>query len=177
MAKKLTPKQKIFVEEYAKTKNGVKAALVAYPKQSYGTASVTAQENLKKDVVARTLEEIESNPDVDATLIIQKNSKWYISDEERATLFWKYIYLLKTGTYYKIGISQNVGRRIKQIKNASPYETEIVTSAKVENAELLEKQLHARYAEYYIRGEWFELPIDIANALIIEIKGLNNGNN
>lgn len=53
---KLTPKQKIFVEEYAKTKNGVKSALKAYDTTDYSTAGSIAVENLQKPAI-RTLTE------------------------------------------------------------------------------------------------------------------------
>ena len=51
---KLTPKQKIFVEEYLKTGNATKSALKAYD-TNYNTASVIASENLEKPSIKQAL--------------------------------------------------------------------------------------------------------------------------
>lgn len=56
MTKKLTPKQAKFVEEYIKTKNATKSALVAYDTDDYQTAASIGEENLKKPEI-RTLTE------------------------------------------------------------------------------------------------------------------------
>ncbi len=57
MAKKLTRKQSVFVEEYAKTHNGTEAALVAYDTDDPNTAGVIAHENLRKPKIQEALEE------------------------------------------------------------------------------------------------------------------------
>lgn len=55
---KLTPKQKVFVEEYVKTKNGVKAALKAYDTKDYSTAGSIAVENLQKPAIRSITEKL-----------------------------------------------------------------------------------------------------------------------
>lgn len=55
---KLTPKQKVFVEEYTKTKNGVQAALKAYDTEDYSTAGSIAVENLQKPAIRTYTEQL-----------------------------------------------------------------------------------------------------------------------
>jgi len=57
MSRKLTPKQKVFTEEYVKNGgNGTKAALKAYDTTDISTASSIASENLTKpDIMAELL--------------------------------------------------------------------------------------------------------------------------
>lgn len=55
MAKGLTKKQRVFVNEYADTGNGVKAALKAYDTDDYATAGVMAVENLEKPKIIEAL--------------------------------------------------------------------------------------------------------------------------
>ena len=57
MARKLTKKQTEFVEEYAKTGNGVQAALKAYD-TDYNTAGVMANENLKKPKIWNAIQDM-----------------------------------------------------------------------------------------------------------------------
>ena len=52
----LTPKQKIFVENFSKTGNGTRSALAAYDTKAYFTAAAISEENLKKPAVIRALE-------------------------------------------------------------------------------------------------------------------------
>lgn len=56
--KKLTPKQKEFVEEYAKTKNATKAALKAYDTTDYKTAQNIGSENLSKPIIRTITEQL-----------------------------------------------------------------------------------------------------------------------
>jgi len=59
MAKtKLTPKQAVFVKEYAKTKNGTKAALIAYDTDDEVTAAAISYENLRKPQIRTITEQL-----------------------------------------------------------------------------------------------------------------------
>lgn len=57
MATKLTKKQKEFVETYAETGNGTKAALATYDTEDPNTAAAIASENLRKPNIMAALEE------------------------------------------------------------------------------------------------------------------------
>lgn len=57
MAKKLTRKQKGFIEEYVKTGNGTQAALNNYDTNDEHTAASIAYENLRKPEIVSLLEE------------------------------------------------------------------------------------------------------------------------
>lgn len=58
MADKLTKKQEKFIEVYADTHNGTKAALEAYNTDSPTTAAVIASENLRKPNIIAAIEEV-----------------------------------------------------------------------------------------------------------------------
>lgn len=56
---KLTPKQKIFVEEYVKNKgNATQAALKAYDTEDYKTAQNIGSENLSKPIIRTITEQL-----------------------------------------------------------------------------------------------------------------------
>ena len=67
---KLTPKQKVFVEEYVKTKNGTQAALKAYDTTDNLTARVIASENLTKPNIRTITEQLFS---IDKTVQVVDN--------------------------------------------------------------------------------------------------------
>ena len=64
-----------------------------------------------------------------------------------------WVYLIRNGDLHKIGITQNLEQRMKQLKP-----DEIVRTYKTENYETLEKQLHRRYRNVRIpQTEYFRL--------------------
>ena len=56
--KKLTKKQRKFVNEYADTGNGTKSALLAYDTDSPRVAEAIASENLSKPIIIEELKEL-----------------------------------------------------------------------------------------------------------------------
>ncbi len=66
-----------------------------------------------------------------------------------------YIVNMKGTTYYKIGNSENVENRIKQLQTSNPMDIILIISYKCKRSELLEKTLHEIYKDKKIRGEWF----------------------
>jgi hypothetical protein len=70
-----------------------------------------------------------------------------------------YVYLLHVTdtSRYKIGLTTNLNRRIKQIGKQSPYPIELVHSFYTSNCSKSESNLHIKYDSFRIHGEWFEL--------------------
>ena len=57
----------------------------------------------------------------------------------------------------KIGISDNIQSRIRQLQTGSPYELKLMGWIESNNDRVLEKQLHQKYASVNTHREWFEL--------------------
>jgi len=68
-----------------------------------------------------------------------------------------FVYLLKAGPYYKIGVSTNVDKRIEQLATLPPFDIELVHTTYDTDMYALEKDLHNLYADKRKNGEWFEL--------------------
>ena len=66
------------------------------------------------------------------------------------------VYLIKMGDSYKIGISKNPSQRFKEFTKL-PYPIEEIFIEKVNAYEIVEKELHAIFANKQKRGEWFDL--------------------
>lgn len=165
---KLTPKQTKFVKEVAKGKTYTEAYKKAYDvAETTGTKSLYEQSSrlAKLPHIKKTLEYLFSPRNIHK-----------LPDYEHTTPTpCKYVYLLRSKDYHKIGITKDVEYRLKQLQTASPYEIKVITAIKIDNAEKLEKELHKRYSANHIRGEWFELPTSEVDALREELERLDNG--
>lgn len=64
------------------------------------------------------------------------------------------VYFIRSGNAVKIGVSDNVGKRIEQLKTSTHRKLRLVGLA--DGGIGLEKELHTRFAAYRIRGEWFK---------------------
>lgn len=68
----------------------------------------------------------------------------------------------------KIGYSQDVERRARQLQTGSPYRLKLMGEIRLPESEAkrLERALHKQYSEYRVIGEWFELdPNDVIDIL------------
>lgn len=94
-----------------------------------------------------------------------------LSEEERQSLLdqkeekstfskLKMVYLLKCGDRYKIGIANDIERRIKEL-NERPYPVELLYYTRpIKNAHELESKLYQKYENKRLGGEWFNLDSD-----------------
>lgn len=68
-----------------------------------------------------------------------------------------YVYLLHCHGFYKIGIANDVAKRLNSIQTSNPFRVDLVASVVVDVPAELERTLHEAYAEKRTRNEWFEL--------------------
>lgn len=59
----------------------------------------------------------------------------------------------KETKHIKIGYSKDVRKRLSEIQTTSPHELTILTTC--EGGIEMEKELHHKFSNSYIRGEWF----------------------
>jgi hypothetical protein len=77
--------------------------------------------------------------------------------EDEATIQMGYVYLLKSGKYYKVGRSNAPGRREYEMAIQLPERVVTIHTIKTDDPTGIERYWHQRFAERRKNGEWFEL--------------------
>ena len=84
---------------------------------------------------------------------------------------YEWVYLLKATVdppRYKIGRTNNMPRRSRDIMRTSPFPTQLIGKIAIRSdiVSKWEKGLHEFYAEFRAYDEWFELPPEATRALV-----------
>lgn len=69
----------------------------------------------------------------------------------------EFVYLLKSGKFYKIGRTNSVGRRQYEIATQMPEEVVEIHRISTDDSVGIERYWHQRFASKRLKGEWFNL--------------------
>jgi hypothetical protein len=68
-----------------------------------------------------------------------------------------FVYLLKSGRYYKVGKSNAAGRREREIALQLPERVTVIHTIRTDDPSGIEEYWHRRFESQRLNGEWFDL--------------------
>lgn len=102
-------------------------------------------------------EEFKSNKDIKKENVYRLSTKWEVNCcLNRKSTNVGYLYVVKMGEHYKIGISKNPKTRLQEFTKL-PYCLETIVCKKIVGYDDIEKELHLFFKDKCIRGEWHSL--------------------
>lgn len=69
----------------------------------------------------------------------------------------KFVYLVRAGKYYKIGVARKLKDRVKTLQTSNPEKVSVIIAALFKDYGKIEKDLHTCFFGKNMIGEWFEL--------------------
>ncbi len=92
---------------------------------------------------------------IEAVAMVKRDRPDTGKSEERTE--YGFVYLMKSGTYYKIGRSNSAERRESEVRLLLPEKLELLHKIKTDDPVGIERYWHERFAAKRMRGEWFDL--------------------
>ena len=114
----------------------------------------------KRSVLIAALRERAANDDACADIVSMLPSEPQTKQDaapSRAKLPEGFVYLIKSGAFYKIGRSDDIERRVKEIRTALPDKAALVHSIRTDDPAGIEAYWHQRFNDKRANGEWFKL--------------------
>ena len=145
----LTPREAEFVRHYGEVLNAAEAARRAG--YSVRMANRIGWEVLQKPHIRAQLGDVVRRP---TRVWKNRQSRVYLIQEQFGAV--------------KIGVSVHPGNRLIDLQVGYPYELSLLHEFPTPNARRVEAELHARYADKRLRGEWFRLSPEDVEELVQE---------
>lgn len=99
---------------------------------------------------------------------------WELDNPDDFDQWW--LYVLKCGPYFKVGISVDIKWRVKTLQSGNPFKISVTLRRRVPKVFVgrLEKLIHRGLVDFHHRGEWFSADIMQIRAVLKEAQSSVN---
>ncbi|MBI3584537.1 MAG: GIY-YIG nuclease family protein [Nitrospinae bacterium] len=157
-----------FIKEKGKYPASGDLRLKAKQDNKFPSHNVFSRIGKKSELARKIIEYCKSRDDLDDVVEICKpiavanKSESNISNQEQLDI--GYVYLMKSGRYYKIGRTDAIGRREYELGIQLPDKVITVHTIKTDDRVGIEAYWHKRFQDRRRNGEWFELSAEDVKA-------------
>jgi hypothetical protein len=158
-----------FIKEIGRFPTSADFRLKAYETGNFPSHSTIRNRlGIKSEVVTKIMSYCQRTPEYsDVTEICKKIPSTLVREIEHHSketdVEFGYVYLMKSGRFYKIGSSRNVERRNYDLGIKLPENINILHKIKTDDPNGIENYWHNRFRDKRKQGEWFDLSsIDIS---------------
>jgi hypothetical protein len=151
------------IREIKKFPTSGEIRLKSHNTKEFPSHSVFSRLGKKPEIAQKILYYCKSNPGYEDVIEICKGVLASSEKEEQeidskeAEPRFSYVYLMKSGSYYKIGKSDCVEKRNYEIGIKLPEESTIIHRIKTDDPFGIEEYWHKRFKDKRKGGEWFDL--------------------
>lgn len=92
-----------------------------------------------------------------------------IKHSEKFTQIKGYVYFVQCNEFTKIGFAADVQQRFCNLQIGNPYQLRLLRTIASDNPVEIEEEIHSRLEKYHVRGEWFQIPLDVLADLLEEV--------
>jgi hypothetical protein len=129
---------------------------------SFPSHSLIGSRGSKRELATKLAAYCQDRPDFADVLpliepVLAEEANTDSDDAADPEVDWGFVYLLKSGRYYKIGYSNSAGRRERELQIQMPEPATNVHVIRTDDPAGIERYWHQRFAGRRKNGEWFEL--------------------
>jgi hypothetical protein len=150
----------LFIKEIGRIPTGPELRMKARQSEDFPNDKTFSKFGNKAEVLRKVFDFVQSKPEYAEILQLLKtatgNNLREEADENLPSEV-GYVYLLRFGEEYKIGSSNNVERRFREIKTQMPYNGEIIHTIATGDPPGIEAYWHEYFSARRLKGEWFKL--------------------
>jgi hypothetical protein len=143
--------------------------LKGYQDKNFPTHNTFSRFGSKNELIQAVLNFCETNDDKSEVIEICKSAFVSTSPQKKEkdkleAIEYGFVYLMKSGKYFKIGKSNCAERREFELRILLPEKLELVHKIKTDDPFGIEKYWHERFKDKRKGGEWFDLSASDVNA-------------